>query len=205
MTMSLPPGTLIPRSIISMLAASPGCSVISSDCPGASSIAMLYTFSDHMQTSHLSADEESSEQSGVVQMMSRLGQSKLTIGCELVSRPVPNTPIRLSLLVVITRVLMAPYACSRVLPRGISPSTNWGESILVHLNSTLLFSSSVLGVDSNHVMWIEPSLSKSTLGLEPQVMSEPMTAESDTTATWLMSRPSASPSSTPARSRSICM
>ena len=158
-----------------------------------------------MQTSHLSSEVVSSEQSGVVQMMSRFGQSKLTIGCELVSSPVPNTPIRLSLLVAITRVLMTPYAWSRVLPRGISPSTNCGDSILVHLNSTLLFSSSMAGVDSNHVMCIEPSLSKSTLGLEPQVMSEPRTAESETTATSLMSRPSASPSRTPARSRSICM
>ena len=69
---------------------------------------MLYTFSDHMQTSHLSAEELSSEQSEVVQMMSRLGQSKLTIGCELLSSPVPKTPIKLSVLVAMMRVLMTP-------------------------------------------------------------------------------------------------
>ena len=53
----------------------------------------------------------------------------------------------------------------------------------VQRSSILLFSPSVSGVDSNQVMWMELSLSKSTRGFEPHVMSEPMTAESDTTAT----------------------
>ncbi len=61
-----------------------------------------------MQTSHLSAEDEVSEQSGVVQMISLSGQSKLTIGWELLSRPVPKTPIRLSVLVAMMRVLMTP-------------------------------------------------------------------------------------------------
>ena len=137
--------------------------------------------------------------------MSRLGQSKLTMGWELVSKPAPETPIRLSTLLVMTRVSMTPYACSTVLPSGIMPSTSCGESILVHLSSTLWSSWSVWGVDSNHVTCIEPSLSKSTLGLDPHVISESRIAESDTTATSLMSSPSASPSSMPALPKSICM
>ena len=43
-------------------------------------------------------------------MMSLLGQSKFTIGWELLSSPEPNTPIRLSLLVAMILVLMTPYA-----------------------------------------------------------------------------------------------
>ena len=105
-----------------------------------------------MHIPQLSSGEVCSEQSGVDQMMSRLGQSKLTIGCELEPRPEPNTPIRLSLLVVITRVLIAAYDWSSVLPSGISPSTSCAESILVHLSSTLLSSSSVPDMDSKHVM-----------------------------------------------------
>ena len=105
-----------------------------------------------MQRSHLSSEDESSEQSEVVQMISLLGQSKLTIGWELLSRPVPKTPIRLSLLVVMMRVLITPYACSMVRPSGISPPTICGDSMRVQRSSTLLFSSSVCGVDSNQVM-----------------------------------------------------
>ena len=60
---------------------------------------------------------------------------------------------------------------------------------------SVVFLICVWGADSNHVTCIEPSLSKSTLGLDPHVISESRIAESDTTATSLMSSPSASPSS----------